>query len=684
MSLLHAVGSNGADGKFDVDYVFSTYLYTGNRSTQTINNGIDLAGKGGMVWIKNRANSVYGHALFTGPLDSSITLSPSGNESYLSAKSGNISTPGGSSAVTFNSNGFTLGTDTAHSFSNYYIEPYTSWTFRKAPKFFDIVTYTGDGDANRGIPHSLGITPGLVIIKSTSSLESWHVWSNGSSYTIGSGGQAGKNYYTNLILDESSAATANGEGFSGNYITPHSASTFYISGGAGSKGNCNTSGVNYIAYIFAHDDSAEGFIKCGSYTGNGSATGPVVSLGWEPQYLMIKNASGTGNWQIIDNMRGMPVGSADAALQANLKNAESSVDYVSPTATGFQITSTSSEVNTSNSRYIYMAIRRSNKVPTSGTEVFQPVVYTGTNTDNRLVNTGMVTDMVWVRERNDTTPLGMAVASRLTGNSRLQTSSTAAVINDADSFMTPTVGYGNSFSAMDGFGVGNDATCKVNIDTTVNNHIALAFKRAKGFFDVITWTGDGEEGRHIPHSLGVRPILGITKCLNSTAEWRVSYGPTTLFADQKLLTFTTASTVADAGGLRMHGSTETTVYTDSYVTSNNLGNTYIGFLFATLPGISKVGQYTGNGSSQMVPCGFTTGTRFVLIRCKITVGDWYIWDTARGIVADNDPHLSLNSTAAEVTTDDSIDPEASGFVVNQNTATNINVLDVIYIFLAIS
>ena len=50
----------------------------------------------------------------------------------------------------------------------------------------------------------------------------------------------------------------------------------------------------------------------------------------------------------------------------------------------------------------------------------------------------------------------------------------------------------------------------------------------------------------------------------------------------------------------------------------------------------------------------------------------------------NDPHLSLNTTAAEVTTDDSIDPDVSGFIVNQNTATNINVLDATYIFLAIA
>jgi hypothetical protein len=65
-------------------------------------------------------------------------------------------------------------------------------------------------------------------------------------------------------------------------------------------------------------------------------------------------------------------------------------------------------------------------------------------------------------------------------------------------------------------------------------------------------------------------------------------------------------------------------------------------------------------------------------------GDWYIWDTARGIVGGNDPHLSLNTTAVNVTSDDSIDPQSAGFTVNQVAATNINVTSATYIFLAIA
>jgi hypothetical protein len=73
-----------------------------------------------------------------------------------------------------------------------------------------------------------------------------------------------------------------------------------------------------------------------------------------------------------------------------------------------------------------------------------------------------------------------------------------------------------------------------------------------------------------------------------------------------------------------------------------------------------------------------------MIKRTDSTGDWYVWDSARGIVAGNDPHLSLNTTAAEVTTDDSVDTDNSGFIVNQLAATNVNVTSATYIFLAIA
>ena len=96
-----------------------------------------------------------------------------------------------------------------------------------------------------------------------------------------------------------------------------------------------------------------------------------------------------------------------------------------------------------------------------------------------------------------------------------------------------------------------------------------------------------------------------------------------------------------------------------------------------------MGSYTGDGTSgKVINAGFTSSARFVMIKRTDSTGDWFVWDSTRGIVAGNDGHLSLNTTAAEVTTDDSIDTDSSGFVVNQVAATNINVTDATYIYLA--
>jgi hypothetical protein len=147
------------------------------------------------------------------------------------------------------------------------------------------------------------------------------------------------------------------------------------------------------------------------------------------------------------------------------------------------------------------------------------------------------------------------------------------------------------------------------------------------------------------------------------------------------------TTAAKATGATRWNSTTPTGTVFSLGTASEVNTsaaTYVAYLFATCPGVSKVGSYTGNGTTQASACGFTGGARFVLIKRTDSTGDWYVWDSARGIVAGNDPHLSLNTTAAEVTTDDSVDTDSTGFVVNQVAATNINVSSATYVFLAVA
>ena len=118
--------------------------------------------------------------------------------------------------------------------------------------------------------------------------------------------------------------------------------------------------------------------------------------------------------------------------------------------------------------------------------------------------------------------------------------------------------------------------------------------------------------------------------------------------------------------------------------NNGAGMTYVAYLFATCAGVSKVGSYTGNGTTQTIDCGFTGGARFVLIKRTDSTGDWYVWDSARGIVSGNDPYLLLNSTAAEVTSTDYIDPYSAGFEISSTAPAAINASGGTFIYLAIA
>lgn len=632
---LKEAAGNGADATLYVDDVFSTWLYTGNNSTQTITNGIDLAGKGGLVWVKSRTNT-YGHSLTNqvGKYLDSSDIGGMSDQSFISS---------------FNSDGFSLGSGALswNGSSNY-----ASWTFRKAAKFFDVVTYTGTGSA-RTIAHSLGVAPGMVIVKRTDTTGDWQVYSNGLT-------SAAYSIQLNLTAAQASAPTV------WNSTAPTS-SVFSV----GTDSTVNASGGTYVAYLYAHDTSSTGIIQCGSYVGNGTTNN--ISLGWESQYVLIKSTSGAKSWVIFDTMRGFCNSSLNNSnsLSPNTSTAEAPKYGPTPTSTGFGmgLGQGNLDYNGSGQTYIYMAIRRPNKPPTTGTQVFGLNARTGTGA-NATVTGGQVDDAVLIKNRGSA--VGDLFASRLTGTGYLETSSTAAEVAAGT-----TILQANPWDVMDGVKVGTTSTIT---NASANTFINYLFKRAPGFFDVVCYTGTGGTASR-NHNLTVTPEFIIARFRTGAAGDRWCVYHSALGVNNGLYLDTTDSALGSGfwGGI---SPTSTTFSSGSQV--NVSAATYVAYLFATLAGISKVGSYTGNGSSQNIECGFAAGARFVLIKRTDSTGDWYVWDSARGIVSANDPHLSLNTTAAEVTTDDSVDPYSAGFAVNQVAATNINVSSATYIFLAIA
>jgi hypothetical protein len=311
------------------------------------------------------------------------------------------------------------------------------------------------------------------------------------------------------------------------------------------------------------------------------------------------------------------------------------------------------------------------KVPTTGTSVFGLNARTGTGANATVTGSAGVSDAVLIKNR------GAAVASlfssRLTGTGYLVTSTTAAEVAAG-----ATILQANPWDVMDGVKVGTTSTIT---NASANTYINYLFNRAPGFFDVVCYTGTGVI-RTVAHNLAAVPQMIIVKSRNISGFWPVyaepmgNQGYVLLDAtDAKSLDVIWDSTSPTSQVFSLAG--------PAYGV-NDSGGTYVAYLFASAPGVSKVGSFTGTGATQVINCGFTGGARFVLIKATSTTGNWLVWDSARGIVAGNDPYLALNSTAAEVTNTDWVDTAATGFELSNAGGNLANSSGVSYVFLAVA
>ena len=427
-------------------------------------------------------------------------------------------------------------------------------------------------------------------------------------------------------------------------------------------GVANVSGATYVAYIFAHNAGGFGLtgtdnvISCGSWTGTGSGdySGPTVDLGYEPQLILFKNATasaGDTEWNLYDNMRGLSM-SASQRLMANSSSAEVEIGppAMQLNATGFKVTN--GAYSASGQTYIYIAIRRGPmKVPTSGTKVFAPVV--SSVSDGTQITSGFPVDMQMFRYRAGTVSTfvvdrlrGVGTTTTAIANPQIRTNLTTAETNTTG----VAVNWNNTGFAMPtGFGGVSD--------------IFWNFQRAPSFFDVVCYTGGVSSNPS--HNLGVTPEMYIVKCRSSGTSDRGWYVYHTGYdtANNYILMNSSAG-LASLSGVWSSGPTSTTFGVANGYAVNDSGQTYVTYLFATCAGVSKVGSFSyATGSSTNVDCGFTSGARFVMIKQTDGVDSWYVFDTARGIVAGNDPAIQLNSAAAELTGFDIIDPYSAGFTI---------------------
>ena len=643
--LMSAAGA-GADPVY-VDDVFSTFLYDGTGSALTITNGIDLSGEGGLVWTKRR-NITRDHILFDSERNASSKLMT--NNNFGEAANQPYS-------ITMNSDGYSWsGADNDVNVSG---SEYCSWTFRKCRGFFDVVTYTGTGSSGKTVSHSLGSSPGFIMVKRTDDQDNWSCFHR----SIGTSGI--------IEMNNTDAENPNN-----NVYTGVSSTNFTL----GSDSSVNASGGSYVAYVFAHDDQSfgddgdEAIIKCGSYTGNGGTQ--AIDFGFEPQFVIVKRASGgSGDWFLFDTMRGLFVRDARSSyyLRPNSSGTEDAAQSLSITNNGIEFDNINSDnYNGYGNTYIYIAIRRPMKTTDDADEVLDIKKITGNGTEGRHIqgsSGASPTDMFITRRVNEAGEPAV-IGSRFQANKTFTTPST-----DGESSSPHGQAVPMPFDVMTGVKLGNDQTLNGNNKT----YMHYFFARKPEIFDVISYVGSGSS-RTIAHQLGVKPEVAIIKR-------RFSAGPHTFGSSafpqggHMFLNQSSGISSTNQTGRFVYSNWSSTVLgigNSSNVNANN--GRYIGYLFASKAGVCKIGTYSGTGSSIDIDCGFQA--RFVLIkRMDASVVGWWILDSVHGINAGNDPAWNFENNNTGTAQYDLIDSDGDGFTVEGGNVS-VNQSGGTYFFMA--
>ena len=398
------------------------------------------------------------------------------------------------------------------------------------------------------------------------------------------------------------------------------------------------------AFLFG-EEGDQNIIKQGSYTktDTGSSNTLQIELGWEPQVIIQKRTDGSGDWYVMDVMRDMST-QLTQILRPNLDNAEVSYGdtIVVPNSTGFTVKDNNSD------SYVYTAIRRPDGYVSEpievGTNVFAMDMGVGSTSDPAFLS-GFPVDFTIYTE-----PAGgsaKSVGTRLLGSKKMASSATDAQSDDTKAMWDSNGGYG------------------INRNS---DFIAWMWRRCEGM-DLVDYEGDGVNGRSIAHSMNSVPQMMIAKRRSSTEDWSVYHiglnGGTNPYT--KVMTLNSTATEVDMTGTpeKVFKSTPTSTHFEigSHDRVNTDGQDYHVLLFSSISGVSKVGYYTGNGSSGLsVTVGFQP--RFILFRGTNMGGPWRVLDSLRGMSSGNDKSLSLNSTGAEVTNFDWLDVTSTGWTIN--------------------
>ena len=364
------------------------------------------------------------------------------------------------------------------------------------------------------------------------------------------------------------------------------------------------------------DDEDQNLIKTGNYVGNGGSSGPVIDLGWEPQWVMIKSVSLSNEWHMIDSMRGINSGHGidDMILEANTTDGETTNwDLAQLTSTGFQIKQSGSSANGNGDIYVYIAIRRPDslvgKPAEAGTDVFTMDTGTG-STSIPTFDSGFPVDFAFMRQPG--TAEGWATSARLMSKRYMELNTAYGASNLG----------GFRFDSNAGWATGS---------TYGSGYQSWMWKRHAGF-DVAAYNIPTASGiRHIGHSLARDPEMIWMKDRSNSDAWIVYHKGVNGGTNPRDYYLRLNEAAAESGLSNFWGTSSSDINATNFYINQAYRYTgdHIAMLFASVDGISKVGNYTGSGgSNHQITVGFQP--RYLLFKRTDTTGSWLTWDSLRG------------------------------------------------------
>lgn len=449
--------------------------------------------------------------------------------------------------ITFTADGFTLGTLVNVNTANvvYHWSALTG-SDCSATGNFCVGTYTGNAASPRNI--TVGFQPSAVIVKQ-------------SSTAVGHFRVASQPANETLYLNQTARQTT------GVLIRSFAATSFQV----GATDNAN----GQIYYYVAFADTAGAFDE-GTYTGNGTDNRNITGVGFDPDLVLVKSATGSNNanrrpvMNYLDSYgdSSSSIGDTTAAVANNIQGMITG---------GFQV-GASARVNNNTDIYYYFAIAGAADHTASGDFEMATGSYVGTGAVNSVSGLGFKPDLVIVKA--DTTQFAVFRTRTMAGD-------TTAYFSSA----TANFALGITSLNADGFSLGTATMVNSNGVTYRWQAFGGAFNpydnTGSSDFAVGTYYGNTIDNRNITRLPWQPDMVTVKRAGTSLGAWRPSsqVGDSTSF-------FSATTPAADViQSLNADG-----FQVGINASANTLASVYHWFAFRDSANFS-VGSYTGTGTA---------------------------------------------------------------------------------------